>query len=417
LIQREKVIARFGNTGFCNAENIPGQARSGSLRKNAATILKKKMLSINKKIKVAVAMSGGVDSSLAAALLVKQGYDVMGVFMHFWSEAPKGQIELDEFVNRCCSLEAEKMARGVCKKIGIPFYTLNVAEEFKKAVVDYFLKELAKGVTPNPCVVCNKEIKFKLLLEKAESFGADLVATGHYARLRRKFKVQSSKFKVAEYHLLKAKDKNKDQSYFLYNLTQAQLAKYLFPIGDYLKTDVRKMAKKLGLPAWDRPESQEICFISDNDIKRFISARLDLTPGKIIDVTGKVLGTHSGLPLFTIGQRHGLGIGGGKPYYAVRMDYKTHELIITSNLEDRLLYRKDLVAESVNWISGKAPSRPVKCEATIRYRHKPEDAIVKSMSNGKCEVVFATPQRAVMPGQSVVFYQGNEVLGGGIIRV
>lgn len=372
------------------------------------------MKPIQKKIKIAVAMSGGVDSSVAAALLQKQGYDVIGVFMHFWFEVPKDQPALDKFVNRCCSLEAEKMARNVCEKIGIPFYTLNVAGEFKKAVVDYFLDELKKGATPNPCVVCNKDIKFKLLLEKAEGFGADMVATGHYARSSHKIK-RSASDKKYEYHLLKAKDKAKDQSYFLYNLTQVQLAKYLFPIGDYLKPDVRKMAKKFDLLVWNRSESQEICFISDNDIRRFISEHLDLTPGKIVDTAGKVLGSHAGLPLFTIGQRHGLGIGGGKPYYVVKMDYGNHELIVTSDPEDKVLYRKSLIAEKVNWINSDRPLKPVKCKAAIRYRHKPEDAVVRILSDGKCKVEFARPQRAVMAGQSVVFYKVNEVLGGGVI--
>jgi len=369
----------------------------------------------NKKIKIAVAMSGGVDSSVAAALLKKQGYDVMGVFMRFWSEPPQGELELDEFANRCCSVEAEKMARNVCEKIGLPFYILNIAQEFKKAVVDYFLSELKKGATPNPCVVCNKEIKFKLLMEKAEGLGADFIATGHYARVKRETKNQKPKTKNYEYYLLKAKDKSKDQSYFLYNLTQSQLAKYLFPVGDYLKTDARKKAKKLDLPVWNRPESQEICFISDNNIRRFISEHLDLAPGKIIDTAGKVLGRHSGLPLFTIGQRHGLNIGGGAPYYAVKMDYKTQELIVTSDPEDKLLYRGNLVAEKVNWISGRGPQKSIKCQATIRYRHKMEEAIVKPLGKGKYEVSFERPQRAVTSGQSAVFYKGNEVLGGGII--
>lgn len=360
-------------------------------------------------------MSGGVDSSLAAALLVKQGYDVIGVFMHFWFETPKDTLDLDKFVNRCCSLEAEKMARSVCEKIGIPFYTLNVAQEFKKKVVDHFLSELQKGNTPNPCIVCNKEIKFKLLLEKAESFGADFVATGHYACIKRKVKNKKAKAKEYQYYLLKAKDKDKDQSYFLYNLAQSQLSKYLFPIGDYLKTDVRKMAKKLDLPVWNRPESQEICFISDDDVRRFISEHLDLSPGKIIDTAGKILGAHSGLPLFTIGQRHGLGIGGGKPYYVVKMDYKTHVLIVTSDSRDKMLYQKDLSVKSVNWISGITPPKPVKCKATIRYRHKPDNATIKILSSTKCEVIFSKPQRAAMSGQSVVFYKGSEVLGGGII--
>lgn len=370
---------------------------------------------VKKKNKIAVAMSGGVDSSVTAALLVKQGYDVVGVFMHFWSEDPKDNLKLDDFVNRCCSLEAEKMARGVAKQLGIPFYTLNIAGEFKRAVVDNFLRELEKGVTPNPCVVCNKEIKFKLLLEKAEKFGAGSVATGHYARVKRETKNQKPKTKEYEYRLLKAKDKNKDQSYFLYNLTQVQLAKYLFPIGDYLKTDVRKMAKKLKLPVWDRPESQEICFIADNDVRRFIAEYIKLTPGKIIDIDGKMIGAHKGLPLFTIGQRHGLGIGGGVPYYVVKLNYKTHELVVTSDPKDKMLYRDSLIADHVNWVSGRAPVGILECKATIRYRHKPENAKVKLAQKGKYEVKFATPQRAVMPGQSVVFYNKDKVLGGGII--
>lgn len=378
-------------------------------------------------LKVVVAMSGGVDSSTAAALLKKQGFDVIGVFMHFWSEEPArfaiaparraehAVLHFDEFINRCCSLEAERSARLAAKKLGIRFYTLNVVKEFKKAVVDYFLKELKKGVTPNPCVVCNKEIKFKVLLKKAEQMGADFVATGHYARVKREAKSQKPKAKIYEYHLLKAKDKNKDQSYFLYTITQKQLARYLFPVGDYLKAEVRKMAKKMQLATWDRPESQEICFIYDNDIKRFIKKHLDLTPGKIVDTRGKIIGAHQGLPLFTIGQRHGLGIGGGKPYYVAGMDYKTHKLIVTSNPKDKLLWQKKLIAGNVNWVSGKTPKLPLKCQATIRYRHKPEKALVKRKKGSDYEVIFSQPQRAITPGQSVVFYRRDEVLGGGII--
>lgn len=389
-------------------------------------------------------MSGGVDSSVAAALLKKQGFDVIGVFMHFWSEelarfdssnarrAERAALRFDEFINRCCSLEAERSARLAAKKLGIRFYTLNVVKEFKKAVVDYFLKELKKGVTPNPCVVCNKEIKFKILLKKAEQMGADFVATGHYARRRREIPSLKSqipnKFQAPIYKLLKAKDKNKDQSYFLYTIKQNQLARYLFPVGDYLKSEVRQMAKKMKLATWDRSESQEICFIYDNDIKRFIKKHLDLTPGKIVDTAGKIIGAHQGLPLFTIGQRHGLGIGGGKPYYVAGTDYKTHKIIATSNPKDKLLWRKKLLAGDVNWISGNKPLKPFKCLATIRYRHKPEKAIVKNIPRtvlgkigkrtvleGRYLVTFAKPQRAITPGQSVVFYNGQEVLGGGII--
>ncbi|MBU3964970.1 tRNA 2-thiouridine(34) synthase MnmA [Patescibacteria group bacterium] len=381
-----------------------------------------------KKPKVIIAMSGGVDSSVAAVLLKKQGFDVTGVFMHFWSEEPARFAKIRQPAARRAEHAASHSARLAAKKLGIRFYTLNVVKEFKKAVVDYFLKELKKGVTPNPCVVCNKEIKFKVLLKKAEQMGADFVATGHYARLWRETKNQKPKTKTYECHLLKAKDKNKDQSYFLYTINQSQLARYLFPIGDYLKSEVRKMAKKMKLAAWDRPESQEICFIYDNDMKRFIKKHMDLTPGKIIDTRGKIIGVHDGLPLFTIGQRHGLGIGGGKPYYVVGTDYKTHKLIVTSDPKDKLLWRKKLLVCDVNWISGNKPLKPFKCQATIRYRHKPEKAIVsphtkrfgkgvkrKKGKGNDYEVIFSRPQRAITPGQSVIFYRGNEVLGGGII--
>lgn len=353
-------------------------------------------------------MSGGVDSSVAAVLLKRQGYDVTGVFMHFWSETPKDTIPLDEFINRCCSLEAERMARCICEKIGIPFYSLNVVSEFKKAVVDYFLHEYGRGTTPNPCVVCNKEIKFKLLFKKAREFGADIVASGHYARIKHNKKNN-------EFSLLKAKDKTKDQSYFLYNINQKQLSHYLFPAGDYAKSDVRRMAKKFNLPTWDRPESQEICFVLDNDISRFLREYLRLKSGNIVDLSGKILGNHQGLPLFTIGQRHGLGIGGGKPYYVVKKDLKKNLLVATDDSCNLALFHKDLIAHNVNWISATKQKFPLKCEAAIRYRHKPGKAIVEKKSEKEYSVKFSKPVRAVTPGQSVVFYKGQEVLGGGII--
>lgn len=373
--------------------------------------------------KVVVAMSGGVDSSVAAALLKKEGFDVIGVFMHFWSETPKNGIVLDEFVNRCCSLEAENSARSVAKAIGIPFYTVNAAKRFKKTVVDYFLREFQAGRTPNPCTVCNREIKFGFLLKKARELGAELVATGHYARSKREIPNpppslklrRTSKSQIPFFKLLKAKDKNKDQSYFLYGITQDQLAHYLFPVGGYLKTEVRKIAKKLKLPTADRPESQEICFISDNDIRRFLKEHLKLISGKIIDTKGKILGNHPGLPLFTIGQRHGLGIGGGKPYYVTGMNRKNNLLVVTSDPKDKLLYKKSLIAKNVNWLSAKKTKFPLKCLATIRYRHKPESAVIRKASKGKYSVTFAKPQRAITPGQAVVFYRGDEVLGGGVI--
>lgn len=363
------------------------------------------MKPLKKKSKIIVAMSGGVDSSVAAALLKKQGYDVTGVFMHFWAEEPKDGIPLNDFVNRCCSLEAEKMAHRVCDILKVPFYSINIAAEFKKEVVDYFLAEFRSGRTPNPCIICNKEIKFKLLLRKAQELGADFIATGHYAR---------KEFKKGLWELLKAKDSNKDQSYFLYNITQEQLSHYFFPIGDYFKSDVRKLAKKFNLPTADRPESQEICFIADNDIRRFLKDHLKLTPGDIVDTAGKIIGRHEGLPLFTIGQRHGLGIGGGKPYYVASLDYGQNRLIVVSDSNDKELYKKVLIARDINWVSGKTPKFPFKCQATVRYRHKPEGATIEAAGDN-VKVSFASPQRAITCGQSAVFYKGNEVLGGGVI--
>ncbi len=382
------------------------------------------MKTIKKKSKIIVAMSGGVDSSVAAALLKKQGYDVIGIFMRFWSETPKNEVLLSDFVNRCCSLEAEKMAQRVSDILKMPFYSINVAAEFKKEVVDYFLAEFESGRTPNPCIACNKEIKFNFLLKKSLELGADFIATGHYARIKRKIlnpksqipnKFQKLKTNKYKYYLLKAVDKNKDQSYFLYNVTQKQLAHFLFPIGDYLKSEVRNLARKFKLPAANRPESQEICFIADNDIRRFLKERLNLLPGDIADIMGKVIGKHSGLPLFTIGQRHGLGIGGGRPYYVARLDHKENRVIVVSNPNDKNLYKKSLIAKNINWISGKAPKLPFNCQATVRYRHKPEKAAIEAAAGNKIKVNFAAPQRAITPGQSAVFYKGKEVLGGGII--
>lgn len=365
-----------------------------------------------KQPKVIVGMSGGVDSSVAAALLKEQGYEVIGVFMHFWHDVADKLEAIDMHIeNRCCSREAEESARGVAQKLGIKFYSINVSKKFKKAVVDYFLSEYNSGRTPNPCIECNRHIKFGIMIDKALAMGADFVATGHYVR-KSKIKIQKSKFR---YKLLKAKDKNKDQSYFLYTLTQKKLEHCLFPIGDHQKSEIREIAKRFGLVVHDKKESQEICFIQTKFYGDFLRKYLTLKPGKIVDKKGNVLGEHKGLPLYTMGQRRDIGLGGTGPYYVVGLDYTKNRLTVSSDPHDKKLYSKELIAEKVIWTSGKAPKMPAKIKAKIRYRMEESSAVV-SKKNGKYHIKFSKPQRAAMPGQSVVFYKGQEVLGGGIIK-
>ena len=353
--------------------------------------------------RVVCAMSGGLDSSVAALLLKRAGFDVIGVFMKFWV-APEKDGLIGAW-NRCCSPEAEIRARKVAKILKIPFYVFNFEEEFKKRVVDYFLRGYKEGITPNPCVVCNKEIKFGLLLEKALALDADYIATGHYAKVK---KIKD------EFHLLRGKDKNKDQSYFLWMLNQNQLKRILFPIGDYTRTEVENLAKKFKLTfLLNIPKSVEICFIQTT-INDFLRKYLKQKPGKIIDINGKIIGEHEGLWFYTIGQRKGLKLPGG-PFYVLDKDLKNNNLIVTKNERD--LYKKELICKNVNWISGKTPKLPLKIKAKIRYRHQLALAtIVEELEELKTyKLIFNKPQFAITPGQSVVFYKGNEVLGGGVI--
>ncbi|PIZ87818.1 MAG: tRNA 2-thiouridine(34) synthase MnmA [Candidatus Nealsonbacteria bacterium CG_4_10_14_0_2_um_filter_40_15] len=362
-----------------------------------------------KRNKVLIAMSGGVDSSVAAALLKRGGFypelgrrvEVVGVFMKFWSEP--GNNNLTKGWNRCCSPDSEKRARQVAKILNIPFYVVRFEKEFKKRIVDYFLEEHRAGPTPNPCVICNKEIKFGLLLEKALALDADFIATGHYARLR---KTKDG------FHLLRSKDKDKDQSYFLWQLSQKQLGRVLFPIENYTRAEVEKLAKKFKLPFSGVRKSQEICFILDT-VEDFLKRHIKAKPGKIMTVEGKKIGEHSGLWFYTIGQRKGMGLSGG-PYYVSGKDFKKNALIVTKNEKD--LYKKELTAKNVTWISGEEPKLPLKIKAKIRYRHKLDFAVVNSSGRKTVRVVFDKPQRAITPGQSVVFYKGGELLGGGIIK-
>ncbi len=349
-----------------------------------------------KKEKVMVAMSGGVDSSVAAALLKKQGFDVVGVFMRFWSEPASGA---GCAMNKCCSFEAYNDARRVAQKLGIPLYTLNMKVPFKKLVVDYFLKEYQAGRTPNPCVECNRFIKFGELLRKAKAMGAEFIATGHYAR------VNGGK-------LLKGKDPEKDQSYFLYTLTRDKLKQVLFPVGDYNKPRVRAMAKKFGLPVHAKKDSQEVCFVGAS-LKNFLKKYLKVKEGKIVEFESKkVLGKHDGLPFYTIGQRRGLALGGG-PWYVVKIDTKKNILYISR--DEKKLLSKELIAEKLNWISGAAPKLPIRVKVKIRYKHKEAPAVIRKIKNNY-KITFTKPRRAITAGQSTVFYRGDEVLGGGVIK-
>ncbi|XOB42256.1 MAG: tRNA 2-thiouridine(34) synthase MnmA [Candidatus Nealsonbacteria bacterium] len=346
-------------------------------------------------LRVVVAMSGGVDSSVSAALLKEAGFDVIGVFMKFWAGD-----DLNKEYNRCCSKEAEKRARKVADVLKIPFYVIDFKKEFKRRIVDSFLVAYKKGITPNPCVVCNKEIKFGLLLKKAKSLGADFIATGHYARIKKEDGLLA---------LIKAKDKEKDQSYFLWKLNQNQLKHILFPVGGYMKSEVRKMAKDFKLSVSDVPESQEVCFIP-RTTNAFLKKYLKIKPGRIVSVKGKVLGEHQGLWFYTIGQRKGIKLPKG-PFYVVAKDKKKNLLIVSKNKKD--LYQKQAVLKEVNWISKKVP-KLLKIKAKIRYRQKLAKARIVKIKN-RYVLRFDKPQKAITSGQSAVIYDKNKVLGGGII--
>ena len=354
--------------------------------------------------RVVVAMSGGVDSSIAAALLVKRGYEVIGVTMQIWPEVDE-EIEIRE--GGCCSVAAVEDARRVADTLGIPYYVLNFKENFQEKVIDYFIREYTLGRTPNPCIACNRYVKFETLLRKAVVLGADYIATGHYARVE---KTPDG----GRYLLKKSLDDTKDQTYALYNLTQEQLCRTLLPLGDYRKTETRRLARALGLPVADKPDSQEICFVIDNDYKRFISEEAPeaANPGPILDTAGRRLGTHEGLPSYTIGQRKGLGLSAGKPLYVVDIDSERNAVIVGEADE---VWSDHLVAGDLNWISVPALEGPLEVGAKIRYTAREAPAVVAPIGEAKVRVDFAEPQRAITPGQAVVFYQEDVVVGGGTI--
>jgi tRNA-specific 2-thiouridylase len=433
----------------------------------------------NTKPKVLVAMSGGVDSSVAALLLKQQGYEVIGVFMHFWAETHPGAARHPSPEgNKCCSLASFNDARRVANKLKFPLYTVNFDRPFKKLVVDSFLAGYKAGDTPNPCVECNRHIKFELLLKKADELGADFIATGHYAKVV---------LRAGKYILARPKDADKDQTYFLYTLDQKKLARTLFPLADLTKPQVRAIAKKAGLAVAGKPESQEICFIPGKSHNDFLKRHLKLKPGPIKLLTppdlpfqkgeervsppslplalralplgqgekkriqkgeertlslnpslmkgkgksellpplakgrvgvgsdSRILGQHQGLPLYTIGQRKGVEIGGIGPFYVARCDYETNTLYVVPENDNKLLYKKEMTVRGADWISA-IPKFPLKAKAVIRYRHLPVDCVTISNGETGLKIKFTKPQRAVTPGQSVVFYKDKEVLGGGIIN-
>jgi tRNA-specific 2-thiouridylase len=363
--------------------------------------------------KIMVAMSGGVDSSLAAALLHEAGHDVTGVTMDLWDGDDERLKE-----SLCCSQEMAESARRVCAQLSIPYYVFNYRREFRKFVIEYFLREYTHGYTPNPCLECNREVKFRALMSRAEALGFDCVATGHYARIRGNEEPVGicSSFIAhrSSFELLRAVDRDKDQSYMLHMLQQADLARLLFPIGEYSKAEVRALAAERGLASADRPESQDICFVPGGDYRNLLIEERpgSLRPGPIVDEQGHELGQHQGLPLYTIGQRRGLGVAAGQPLYVMSLDVSRNAVVVGPR---EALERDTLVATGVTFVSGNWPTAPFDCHVQIRSHAEPAIARVAPEEPGRIHVAFTCPQHAITPGQAVVMYHDDVVLGGGRI--
>lgn len=351
------------------------------------------------KTKVVVAMSGGVDSSVAAALLKQQGYDVTGMMLRLWSEPGK------EESNRCCTPDAMAQARRVAGLLDIPFYVIDAKDVFKQTVVQYFLDGYARGETPNPCLLCNRQIRWTFLLNHALALGAEFMATGHYVRL------QESNGRL---QLLRAVDRSKDQSYVLHVLKQEQLAHALFPVGEFPKPEIRRIAADFGLPTASRADSQDLCFLAGEDYRNFLqrNAAEMLQPGEIVTAQGQVIGQHNGLANYTIGQRKGLGVASPVPLYVITKNASNNALVVGTQEE---LGFSELIARDVNWTSGEAPGEPFRADVKIRYSAKEAPALVSPLEGNQVSVKFDAPARDVTAGQAAVFYQGDILLGGGII--
>ncbi len=355
------------------------------------------------KQRVVVGMSGGVDSSTAAGLLKEKGYEVVGATMCIGTgdNAQGGPA-------RCCSLSDIEDARRVALHLGIPFYVIHLREEFEEEVIRYFCREYVQGKTPNPCILCNEKVKFGSFLKKAMELGADFLATGHYARL-------GFDEGIGRHLLRKGVDQRKDQSYVLFSLTQDQFRRSLFPLGEFRKEEVRRKALQLGLRVHDKAESQEVCFIQDASYHSFLSERLKVPvePGPLLDKNGSVLGKHKGIPFYTIGQRRGLGLAKGKPLYVIQIDREKNTIVVGGAEE---VLGDTFLVDSVNWIVPPERIPSLRVHVKIRYNHPGSEASLFQKSEGKVEVKFQSPQKAITPGQAAVFYDGETLLGGGWIR-
>lgn len=354
-------------------------------------------------MKALIAMSGGVDSSVAALLMKEKNYECVGCTMKLYGNE---DVDLSD-TSTCCSLDDVQDAKDVARRLGMPHYTFNFKDQFREKVIDNFIDCYEHAMTPNPCIECNKHLKFCELHRRALELGCDKVVTGHYARVR--------KCEDGSYQLLKGKDKGKDQSYVLYSMTQEELAHTAFPLGEYSKDEIRKIAESNEFVNANKPDSQDICFVPDGDyvsaLKRFTGKEYE--PGDFVDMDGNVLGQHKGLVCYTIGQRKGLGISAAYPLYVVKLDTEKNQVVLGKN-ED--LFSRDVYVENINWINPDNMEESFRCKAKVRYRMEEQPCLVERVGDTSAKIIFDEPQRAITPGQSAVFYDGDVVLGGGIIK-